>query len=202
MTDADTIIAPRGTTSSIAPRGTTPGGLPYPEDTDAVMAGAQAIKALAQAIDARPWINFWRWTAGTLGSAADALLQAWDLQESNFTIGDPNGGGGGFLAPKAGLYHVIAFSSFVNQFPSGNPQFSVGVKCATSGYAIASQSGEQATSNNQRRDYTAAGLIRAALGERVYAFQNNYQGISGLTYAGGTAPNRYASRFQAFWVAP
>jgi hypothetical protein len=35
----------------IQPTGTTPGGLPYPEDTDAVMLGAQAIKALAQAVD-------------------------------------------------------------------------------------------------------------------------------------------------------
>ena len=32
-------------------RGTTPTGLPYPEDTDPVMAGAQAIKALAQAVE-------------------------------------------------------------------------------------------------------------------------------------------------------
>lgn len=37
----------------ISPRGTTPIGLPYPEDTDAVAAGAQAIKALAQAVETK-----------------------------------------------------------------------------------------------------------------------------------------------------
>src|SRR4029077_2711616 len=34
--------------------GTTPTGLPYPEPTDPVAAGADNIKALAQAVDPRP----------------------------------------------------------------------------------------------------------------------------------------------------
>ena len=38
----------------VTPLGTTAGGLPVPADTDLVMAGAQAITALAQALDARP----------------------------------------------------------------------------------------------------------------------------------------------------
>ena len=33
--------------------GTTPNGYPYPEDTDPVAAGAQAIKALASAVDTK-----------------------------------------------------------------------------------------------------------------------------------------------------
>ena len=37
----------------VAALATTPSGLPYPLDTDAVMLGAQAIKALAEAIDRR-----------------------------------------------------------------------------------------------------------------------------------------------------
>jgi len=35
----------------VQPLGTTPAGLPYPEDTEAVMLGAQSIKALAQAVE-------------------------------------------------------------------------------------------------------------------------------------------------------
>jgi hypothetical protein len=35
----------------VDPRGATPGGLPYPEDSDPVVAGAQAIRALAEAAE-------------------------------------------------------------------------------------------------------------------------------------------------------
>jgi hypothetical protein len=38
-------------TPIIVPAGTTPGGLPYPEDSEPVQLGAQAIKALANAVD-------------------------------------------------------------------------------------------------------------------------------------------------------
>jgi hypothetical protein len=195
MSDRDAIIQPLGSTA---------GGLPYPEDTDAVMLGAQAIKALANAIDNRPWIRCVRWTGGTLGGSADALLTAWDLKEGNFTrddVAEP----AGFVVPAnyGGLWQVMAFTSFVNTFPAGVPQFSVGV-FSSGGAAVAYQRGEMATSGNQRRDYQASGVIRLAAGEWVRAFQNNYQGISGLTYAGGTGPqgNRYSSRFAARWVGP
>ena len=40
-------------TPIVSPRGTTPSGLPYPESTDAVMAGADAIKALALAVETK-----------------------------------------------------------------------------------------------------------------------------------------------------
>jgi hypothetical protein len=193
-------------TEIIAPLGATAGGLPYPEDTDPVMAGAQAIKALAQAIDARPWVRFVRWTGGTLGSAADALMTAWDLKEGNF-VRDDVAEPAGFVVPAGygGLWAVMAYTSFATTFPAGVPQISVGV-FASGGAAIQYQRGEMSTSGNQRRDYQASGVIRVAAGEWVRGFRNNFQNISGLTFAGsgGAAPqgNRFSDRLTARWVAP
>jgi hypothetical protein len=199
MTDRDVTIQPLGATA---------GGLPYPEDSDAVMLGAQAIKALAQAIDNRPWINYIRWTAGTLGSATDANMTGWDLREGNFTrddVAEPHG----FVVPAnyGGLWWVDAYISFVNTFPSGVPQFSVGVKSLIAPVVeLQYQRGEMATSGNQRRDYHASGILRVPAGDTLRAFMNNYQGISGLTFAGsaGAPPrgNRFSSRFTARWWAP
>lgn len=194
--------------STIEPHGTTPGGLPYPEDTDAVMAGAQAIKALAQAIDSRPWWSFVRWTGGTLGSAADAVMTAWDLKESNFTTDAAEVAG--VIVPKSGLYRVEAFVSFATTFPAGTNQFSVGVKSGGTGTPaipvseLQSQDGVAPTSGNQRRDFYAHGLIRVSAGDTIRGFQNNFQGISGLTFGGGAPPrgNRFSSRFAGWWFAP
>lgn len=198
-------------TPQIEPRSVTPGGLPYPEPTDALMLGADAIKALAQAIEARAWWSFIRWNGGTLGSASDAAMTGWDLKESNFATGEP-GEVIGVICPKSGLYRVEAFVSFVNSFPTGNPQFSVGVKTGGTGTPaiavceIAAQSGEQSTAGNQRRDYYANGIIRVSQGDTIRGFMNNFQGISALTFAGsaGAAPrgNRFSSRFAGWWFAP
>jgi len=53
MTDTDPQAEPEPRDAPEQLSGTTATGLPYPSDTDAVMLGAQAIKALAEAIDRR-----------------------------------------------------------------------------------------------------------------------------------------------------
>lgn len=57
------------TFDAIALTGTTPKGLPYPESTDPLNQGANAIKALALAVDAT-------WTAGAGAPTGDATGRA------------------------------------------------------------------------------------------------------------------------------
>jgi hypothetical protein len=50
--------------------GTTAHGLPYPEPTDPVAAGAAAIRSLAEAVDAaKPWNTAWGQIAGAVAAA-------------------------------------------------------------------------------------------------------------------------------------
>ncbi|HET6195768.1 MAG TPA: hypothetical protein VFE12_08445, partial [Acetobacteraceae bacterium] len=178
----------------VVPLGSTPGGLPYPEDTDQVMMGAQAIKALAQAIEAAPWWNFIRWTQGVLGTTADAPLNTWDSQESNFTIGEP-ATSGGVICPKAGLYQV---SVIVELFAAWNtnPLCSVGVKTsATPPRELFLQRIEPTVTTN-RRVYAVSGVLRAAQAERISAFMNQPGGFGTVNHSSGAAAyDRHSSRF-------
>ncbi|HET6194114.1 MAG TPA: hypothetical protein VFE12_00100 [Acetobacteraceae bacterium] len=182
------------------PAGSTPGGLPYPEDTDAVKQGAQAIKALAQAIEAQPWISFARWTQGTVAGAADAIVSAWDLTEGNFAANDA---GGGFTCPKAGLYLVTVDLEFSCAWPAGGPLVSVGAKTSSAPpREIYLQRAEASSAGATRRSYSVSGLLRMAVGETCRAFMNNGTGISIQHSSGITANDRHSTRFSARWVAP
>jgi hypothetical protein len=197
----DTIPGQRG--------GVTPGGLPYPDDDDPVMAGAQAIKALAQAIDTRPWYNLVRWTTGTVGGAVDAVLTGWDLRETNYPasleINDATGGG--WVCQLAGLYAVTVTQSWVYASWAGGTQMGVGAK--TAGVPLLHEIYGQWTQvgyagGMQRRTYSVSGLLRVAAGEWVRAVQNNGAGGS-VNYSGAApagADNRHCLRFSALWVAP
>jgi hypothetical protein len=183
------------------PRGITTGGLPYPEDTDALMAGAQAIKALAQAIDARPWVHMVRWTQGNLGTGADAPLNTWDFQESNFPIGETPAQGG-FITPVSGLYMLTLSVEFFAAW-TGNPLLSAGFKSsAVPPREIFLQRIEAVASTN-RRVYNVAGILRLAAGERCSAFMNQPGGFGTVNHSSGAAPHdRHSSRFAGEWIAP
>jgi hypothetical protein len=188
-------------TPIIVPAGTTPGGLPYPEDTDLVAQGAQAIKALALAIEAAPWWSFIRSTQGNVGTTADAPLNTWDTQESNFTIGEP-ATSGGVICPKAGLYTISLNVEFFAAW-TGNPLLSVGVKSsATPPRELFLQRIEAVASTN-RRGYSLTGNLRLAAGERCSAFMNQPGGFGTVNHSSGVAANdRHSSRFSGRWVAP
>lgn len=184
----------------IMPLGATPGGLPYPEDTDQVMMGAQAIKALATAIEAQPWISFARWTQGTVGATADAPISGWDLTEGNFAANDASGG---FTCPKSGLWAITLDLEFSAAWPAGNTLMSVGVKTsAVPPRELFLQRAEPNSAGAVRRCYSLSGMLRIAAGETCRAFMNNATGSSIQHSSGVTANDRHSTRFSARWVAP
>lgn len=188
-------------TPVVMPRGVTPGGLPYPEDTDAVMQGAQAIRALALAVEALPWWNFTRWTQGVLGTTADAPLNTWDLQESNFAVGD-TAAQGGVICPRAGLYQVLVSVEFFAAW-TGNPLLSAGAKTNSVPPREIFLQRIEAVASTNRRVYVVAGMLRMAAGERIFAFMNQPGGFGTVNHSSGAAAqDRHSSRFSGVWVAP
>lgn len=93
--------------------GTTPGGLPYPEPTDPVAEGADAIKALATGVDTRPMGRGALSAAGTLFPGAyypvgvESALSPETRGGVTFTPAT-----GVFTVPRAGLYRVLWGVSF------------------------------------------------------------------------------------------
>lgn len=193
----------------IEPRGVTPGGLPYPEDTEAVMLGAQAIKNLAQAVDNQPpwpWVNMIRWTAISQGGGgSDVLLSLWDLQETNLpSMLEPNiAGQGGFIAPRAGLYAVELLLCWTGSWP-GSGQLLMNVSAATSAVPPRSIYHQRSEPNGgtNRRAYSLSGWLRMAAGETCRAYANNGSGAQ-ISHSSGSSPgDKFATRFSARWIAP
>jgi Collagen triple helix repeat (20 copies) len=149
-----------------------------------------------------PYVNFIRWTSGVVGGGADALVQAWDVQDSNFTPGD---GVVGFVVPQDGLWFVSIEVEFQCTWPSaGAPNLmSVGVKTgAGSPKEIFAQRAEPSSGGGQRRTVLANGVLRLVAGDLVRPFMNNGTGIS-VTHSNGASPgDRHSSRFGAYWIAP
>lgn len=89
----------------ITPHGVTGAGLPYPENTDPVMAGADAIKALAQAVDPLVYREGWsRYVASrqakiAAGGSGFPGLVSWPL--------DP-GAIGGAINMVSGRLHLVS----------------------------------------------------------------------------------------------
>ena len=181
-----------------APRGVTPSGLPYPEDVDAVMLGAQAIKALAQAIDARPRYVARRIATYTIGGGGTDVDQgggsaAWDLVQANFTPGEAQG----FLAPQAGYYAVYGQINIV--CPAATNLYGVKIRNVSQGNELvhaqeATYSGGGAT--NQCMNI--AGILNAALGDpiRLAAHQN-----SGVAQNCAGSAN-LQTRLMAYYLGP
>ena len=186
---------------------TTNYGFPFPVKGDTRFAAAD-IEALAEAIDAkfaadaRPWWSFVRWTLGSLGTASDAPLGGWDLQESNFTLGTPSIGGG-VVAPKAGLYLCTANVVFLATW-AGIPLMSMGVKTsAASPREIYVQRNENNSAGSQRRGYSVSGALRVAVGETLNVFMNQPGGTGTVNHSPGSAPgDRSSSRFSGLWIGP
>ena len=182
--------------------GQTTSGLPWPEDTDAVMAGAQAIRALAEGIDARPWYRAERGAVMSIPAAggADQIIGAgsylWETIQSNFTPGDAQG----FIVPKAGLWLVTARAT-MNAVWAGN---NWGTAVTSSSLAeLGHQTNEGAGGGGtQRRSVAAIGMMRLGLAETVrmvvWQTTGNPQNVGGLT----AGSSRWATRFSAQWKAP
>jgi hypothetical protein len=129
-------------------------------------------------------------------------VQAWDVQDSNFTPGD---GVVGFVVPQDGLWFVSIEVEFQCTWPSaGAPNLmSVGVKTgAGSPKEIFTQRAEPSSAGGQRRTILANGVLRLVAGDLVRPFMNNGTGIS-VTHSNGASPgDRHSSRFGAYWIAP
>ena len=153
---------------------------------------------------ANPWWSFVRWTQGVVGGTADAPMQAWDLQESNFTIGDPNAGGGGIIAPRDGLYLVeVVIEYWLAPWPaSGQILMSAGAKTSAAAQREIFIQRSEPNGGSNRRTYCVTGMLRAVAGERINAFMNNGSGQS-VTHSSGASPgDRHATRFSGQWIAP
>ena len=193
---ASTVPGPQGPIGNTGPAG------PQGPKGDTGAAGPQG-PAGADA-SANPWWSFVRWTSGVLGGAADAPMQAWDLQESNFTIGDPNAGGGGIIAPRDGLYLVeVVIEYWLAPWPAtGQILMSAGAKTSAVNQREIFIQRSEPNGGSNRRTYCVTGMLRAVAGERINAFMNNGSGQS-VTHSAGAAPgDRHATRFSGQWIAP
>ena len=90
--------------AAVDPLGITPNGLPYPESTDPLNQGANAIKALATALDPTLKVDPFVWVA-RLGSQVNQGTYLFQLVKS-----DPRAGwnlaNGWYVVPVAGYYQV------------------------------------------------------------------------------------------------
>lgn len=181
--------------------GQTLGGLPWPENTDPLLAGAAAIRALAESVD-RLYFHAERVAAYSIGGGGTDVnvgggTAAWELIDSNFippTIPGP----ASFTLPAAGLWMFSA-----NTCLSGTLT-AVRVTC----FIIASGGKEVGTQNletgggNVFRTINANGAIRCAAGEIVRMTVSQNSG-GALNFGGGAAPGtRFTTRFTGYRMAP
>lgn len=90
---------------------TTVGGLPYPVGTDKVVDGDDAIKALAEAVDARPYAALRRTTALSIIAGTVVLNDNFDsVAARNFTHA-----AGVLTVGRSGVYAVTFGGEYANQ---------------------------------------------------------------------------------------
>ena len=182
-----------------APRSTTPSGLPYPEDVDAVMLGAQNIKALAQALDARPRYVARRLTTYTIGGGGSDVDQgggaaAWETIMCNFTAGEALG----FLAPLAGFYVV---SAQMNMVAPGGSSNVYGIKIRNVNQAnelVHTQEVVYATGGATNQLTSLSGILNAAAGDPIRLAAHQNSGTS--QNCAGSAPLQ--TRLSAWYLGP
>lgn len=94
--------------------GTTTHGLPYPEPTDPVAAGAAAIRSLAESIDTPCGGKWRRVTAMSVGSGG-TITFTWDTEDADSDNFHTPGPGNGFIlipAGKGGVYSISGSLGF------------------------------------------------------------------------------------------
>lgn len=87
----------------------TPGGLPYPVGTDKVVDGDDAIKALAIAVDTRPYAMGYLGTSVTVAAGAPYQIGVTGVSGLTTELGGGvtyTGGTGRFTVPTAGRYRL------------------------------------------------------------------------------------------------
>lgn len=138
---------------AVEPHGATGGGLPYPEDTDAVMAGAQAMKALAQAVDPKIYREGWsRYAASrdakvAAGASGFPALVSWPM--------DPGAIGGAGINMVSGRIHLVA------------QLVKAGTRIDGVGYVLATPGQFTATANSKIGAYTYSGTQFMKVAESV-----------------------------------
>jgi hypothetical protein len=182
-------------TETITPFGTTTGGLPYPEPTDPVSAGANAIKALAQALDPAWWRceRLAQFAVGGGGTdvTVGAGAAAWEVFETNFGAAS----GVNIALPKAGVYSVTAAATIAI---AQGTRITVAVN-ASGGAGVGMQLASPAGAG-MNQAYIATGVIRVAAGETVQMIVAQNSGSSANFGVAGSS--RYATRFSGRWVGP
>ena len=151
----------------------------------------------------RPWWSFVRWTSGSLGTAVDVAVIAWDLQESNFTLATPVQNGA-VIVPRDGMYLLNGDVEFLATW-AGNPQCSVGMKTTSAPIReIMLSRNENNSAGGQRRSYSPSGMMRALAGQEIYLFMNQPGGSGTVNHSAGDGSpgGRHASRFSGLWVGP
>jgi len=188
---------------------TTNYGFRYPVKGD-TRGTALDIQHLAEDVDSkiaadaasppRPWWSFIRYSAGTLGTATDAPLIAYDIQESNFTLTTPVQNGA-VVIPRDGMYFVTADVELLATFVVS--QCSIGIKTnASPPREVFVSRNENSSAGGNRRSYSVNGMLRALAGQEMNVFMNQPGGMS-VQHSSGAAPgDRHASRFSGFWIGP
>ena len=162
----------------VNPLGTTPGGLPYPEDTDLVLAGAQAIKALAQAMDARPRLRARKAGAYNIAGNGNDIEQgsgsaAWDLFETNYQNASDTVG---MVCPLAGFYLCMASAGLSLAASTTNCMYGVKVtNAAQASEGLHEQRYISTGAGGARFHASVANLVKANIGDilRMSAHQNS-----------------------------
>lgn len=186
----------------VEPRGLTPGSLPYPEDTDLVMQGAQAIKALAQAIDARPRLRarksgVYNCPGNNTDSEQGSGPAVWDLFEVNYNNASDVVG---MVAPIAGYYLCTLSAAMLVPGATTNQMF--GCKVLNNSNA-AEGLGDQklctTPAGSTRMTVRCSGIIKAAAGDIIRA--SVHQNTGATQSLGGPTADWY-TRFGVQYVGP
>jgi hypothetical protein len=182
--------------------GQTVGGLPWPEPTDPLMAGSAAIRALAEAIDARPYYaaerlaNFQAGSAGGADFTVGLDVSLWERIESNFAQTIP-GTAAGFLVPRAGLYRLFASMTIYGAISGALA--GCGIVATPSGKNVRYQRSVSGAAQ-ARQTFQAGAIVRLDAGDTLVMvlWQNsgNPQQIGGSS--GGA---QWGTRFSAEWIA-
>jgi hypothetical protein len=175
------------------------------------MAGAAAIRALAESLD-RYYYHAERLAAFAVGGGgtdvtvgAGGSTAAWETIESNFAStvvgpGPPVVGAAGFTVPAtgAGLWEFIGNTCLAGTLTAVRTTLII---IASGGKEVGTQNLETG-GGNVFRTVSAAGIMRLAAGETVRMTVSQNSGSS-LNFGGGGSPGtRFTTRFSAYRICP